>query len=113
MVVVTGIRTAIKIARIVIKVGRKTGATASFARKFESRYGRKAAKYGAIAAQVATGGAVIYDLMTIDQSGSKQVRKIKNGKARSYMEFPRSKRFRSTKYRDFERCKPSKQRYRY
>ena len=113
MVVVTGIRTAIQIGKVVYKIAQKTGATGKFATKFERRYGRKAAKYGAIAAQIAVGGTVIYDLMTIDQSGQKQIRTPKIGKTRNYMEFPRSKRFRSAKYRNYERCKPREQRYRY
>ncbi len=114
MVVVTGIRTAIKLfpvfykgAQIVYKAAKKTRAGDRYLARHP-----KILKYGTIAA---TGGTLIYDLLNIDYDSligpPKTYSKFKQ--ARSNFQSPSARQFQYSKYPIIPRCRPSKQRQQY
>ncbi len=92
MVVISGIKTAIKIAPIIYKIGKITYKGFKSTRKGQQWLSRhpKALKYGTAAAGV---GSLLLDLTTIDYDAllPKTVSTPKNGQTRKYMEFPGSR----------------------
>ncbi len=100
MVVITGIKTAIKIAPIIYKVAKITYSGAKKTRQGQQWIARhpKALRYGTIAASSAP---VIYDLLNVDYSAiQKTFPRRPKSKARNIMVKSRSER----KYNNY--CSP-------
>ncbi len=107
MVVISGIKTAIKIAPVVYKVGKvvwKASLKTKRGGQWMTRH-PKVVKYGTAAAGV---GSLLLDLTNIDYDAliPKTVPGTgKNGQTRNYMEFPSSR----SRYR-YNYCPPSTRR---
>ncbi len=114
MVVVTGIRTAIKIAPIIYKVGKafyKAGSKTRSVDRYLARH-PKILKYGTIGA---TGGTLVYDLLNIDYDaliGPPQTYR-KQQQTRSYLQSSRARFQRKTDYCLGRRNRYGRQKYKY
>ena len=114
MVVVTGIRTAIKIAPILWKVGKvlyKAGSKTRAGDRYLARH-PKIIKYGTAGVGI---GTLIYDLLNIDYdsliSPNTSSRRFKQ--TRGYIQSPGARFQQYSKYPFIPRCRPGKQRQQY
>ncbi len=105
MVVISGIKTAIKIAPIVYKVGKvvwKATLKTKRGGQWMTRH-PKIVKYGTVAA---SGGALLLDLSNIDYSAIIQKPPYrKNGKARADLLGYSRRRFSQQIYKPYNRCR--------
>ncbi len=115
MVVITGIKAAIKLAPIIYRASKiiyKGAKKVPAFNRYMSRH-PKAIRYGTIAA---TGGTLVYDLLSIDYDSllgpiSKTYRKQQQ--ARGYVHATRARQFKQTDYCPVPRRRRSRQELRY
>ncbi len=114
MVVITGIKTAIKIAPIVYKAGKIIYKSVSKTRQFDRYMARhpKILKYGTIGA---TGGTLIYDLLNIDYDSliGTTPSRYRKQQTRGNFQSPGARFQQYSKRGIIPRCRPSKQRQQY